>query len=75
MDERLFVDSELATPNANENYSLMILDYCKIPRTRSGIQLFVGITDRKYFRESILKPLLESDRILQTIPDKPTSPK
>lgn len=75
MDERLFVDSELATPNANENYSLMILDYCKIPRTRSGIQLFVGITDRKYFRDNILKPLLASGKILQTIPDKPTSPK
>lgn len=75
LDERLMLDNEQATPQDNENYSLMILDYCKIPRTRGEIQLFVAIADRKCFRESILKPLLESGKILQTIPDKPTSPK
>lgn len=73
IDERLVVD--VATPQANENYGLAILDYCKTPRTRGEIQLFLAISDRKYFRENILKPLLASGKILPTIPDKPTSPK
>ena len=77
IDERLIVDvaTPQATPQANEIYGFTILDYCKTPRTRGEIQLFLAISDRKYFRENILKPLLASGKILPTIPDKPTSPK
>lgn len=76
LDERLMLESgEQATSQANDNYSLIILDYCRIPRTRGEIQLFLAISDRKYFRKNILMPLFMSGEILQTIPDKPTVPK
>ena len=52
-----------------------ILEFCKTPKSREEIQAHIGIMDRKYFRDSILKPLLASGKILQTLPDKPTSPK
>jgi len=76
IDERLIVD--VATPQATPQATIKeerVLEFCKTPRARGEIQLFLAISDRKYFRENILKPLLASGKILQTIPDKPTSPK
>lgn len=72
IDERLIVD--VATPQATTKEEI-ILEFCKTPRSREEIQLYIGIMDRKYFSEKILKSLLASGKILQTIPDKPTSPK
>jgi len=34
----------------------------------------LGLTDRKSFFERYLTPLLDSGRIVMTIPDKPNSP-
>ena len=55
--------------------AISILEFCKVPRTRTEIQEFIGISDREHFRTSILAPLLESGLILMTIPDKPKSSK
>ena len=51
-----------------------LLDYCLVPRSRDEMQLHLGITNRDYFRKSILKPLLDAGRLKMTIPDKPKSP-
>ncbi len=51
-----------------------ILNFCKEPKKREDIQLFTGIKDREYFRSKILKPLIESELLQMTIPDKPNSP-
>ena len=50
-----------------------ILSFCIVPRTREEIQNYIGIKDRSYFREKILKPLLASNKLSMTIPDKPNS--
>ncbi|MDR1136304.1 MAG: AAA family ATPase [Clostridiales Family XIII bacterium] len=50
-----------------------LLNFCSTPRTRDEMQQFIGLTDRGHFRESILKPLLESGKLRMTIPDKPNS--
>ena len=50
-----------------------ILTFCEVPRTRGEIQTFAGIMHREYFRAKILKPLLDSGRLIMTIPDKPNS--
>ena len=57
----------------DENRDTAILDYCKVPRTRGEIQNYVGIKNRSYFRKYILKPLLVSNKLSMTIPDKPNS--
>lgn len=50
-----------------------IIDFCDMPRTRNEIQDFVGITGRKAFVSKYLKPLLESGKLMMTLPDKPNS--
>ena len=50
-----------------------IIDFCTIPRTREEIQIFIGITSRRYFRDKFLKPLINSGKIKMTIPEKPNS--
>ena len=41
----------------------MLLDYCAVPRSREEIQRYIGIANREYFRQSILKPLLDSGKL------------
>ena len=50
-----------------------LLVFCKIPRTRSEMQEFCCIPGRKKFNENFLKPLLDSGKLIMTIPDKPNS--
>ncbi len=69
-----------ATPQATEQATeqatmqAMILEYCKIARTREEIQEYVGLKHREHFRSTILNPLIESGQLALTIPDKPNSP-
>lgn len=50
-----------------------LLDFCKIPRTRTEMQEYCGISGRKRFTQHILKPLLEENKLAMTLPDKPNS--
>ena len=43
----------------------MLLDYCAVPRSREEIQRYIGIANREYFRQSILKPFAISGYQLQ----------
>ena len=52
-----------------------LIDFCSQPRTRFEIQEKAGISSREYFRKNILVPLLQSGKIIMTIPDKPNSSK
>ena len=52
-----------------------LLEYCSFPRTRAEMQDFCGINTREYFRKKILVPMIQSGKLLLTIPDKPSSPK
>ena len=51
----------------------LILEFCSIERTRQELQEYLGVASRRFFANSILKPLLESGKLKMTIPDKPTS--
>jgi len=51
-----------------------VLSYCEKPRTRSEIQSHIGISSRRFLADNILNPLLESERLKMTIPEKPNSP-
>jgi len=51
------------------------LAFCKVGKTAQEIMDYTNLKDRKHFRESILKPLLEKKLLALTVPDKPNSPK
>jgi len=50
-----------------------LIEFCTVPRKRSEMQEFIGLTHREHFREAVLNPLLEKGFIKLTIPDKPKS--
>ena len=65
------------TPQVNPQATQQakILEFCKTPKTREEIQNFLNLKDREYFRSEILKPLINKELLLLTIPNKLTSPK
>ena len=50
-----------------------LLDFCRQPRSREEMQAFCHIPGRKRFTANYLKPLLQSGRLVMTLPDKPNS--
>ncbi len=50
-----------------------ILEYCKIARTKKEIAKFIGFKNLTYMTRKFLKPLLEKNKLLYTIPEKPKS--
>ena len=51
----------------------MLLSFCKIPRTRSEMQLHIGISSRGTFRKTYLEPMIRDNYLVMTIPEKPNS--
>ena len=52
-----------------------LLHFCVTPRSISEMMQYLGLGRRTYFRNTLLKPLMESGKLAPTIPDKPSSPK
>ena len=51
-----------------------ILEFCKEPpRTTKEIMLYLGLRDRRNFYLKYMRPLLDSERLKMTIPDKPNT--
>ena len=50
-----------------------LLDFCVVARSRDELQTYLGISNRGHFRTAYLKPLLDSERLKMTLPDKPSS--
>ena len=50
-------------------------EYLREPRSRAELQKFCKISSRDYFRNNILNPLINAEKIQLTIPEKPTSSK
>jgi len=50
-----------------------ILEFCSIPRTKKEISEHIGYRNLTYMTRKFLKPLLESNKLQYTIPDKPQS--
>ena len=62
-----------ATPQATPQVE-KVLRFCAEPLSREELQQGLKIQDRKYLRESFLRPALVHGLIGLTIPDKPNSP-
>lgn len=50
-----------------------LVEFCVTPRSRQEMMDFLGLNDRKHFTEHYLKPLVETQKLEMTIPDKPKS--
>jgi ATP-dependent DNA helicase RecG len=67
---------EATTEAKIEDLRMQLLrQYCKEPRTSQEIMEHLKLRNKEYFRKEILKPLIESNIVMLTIPDKPRSPK
>lgn len=51
----------------------LLLNYCKIPRSRTEMMRLVGLKDRKNFQRNYLTPMIKKGLVKMTLPDKPTS--
>ncbi len=52
-----------------------VLAFCAVPRSRREIQEYLGMKDRKHFKEAVLDVLLADGYLEMTLPEKPQSPK
>lgn len=50
-----------------------ILDFCSVPRTRSELIEFTGMS-RYYTVSALIQPLIKAGKLKMTMPDKPKSP-
>lgn len=57
----------------NEAVVEKILKFCKTERTKKEISEHIGYKNLTYMTRTFLKPLLESNKLAYTIPEKPQS--
>ena len=50
-----------------------ILDYCIEPRSKKEICDYFGFKSKNHFTRKYLKPLIETQKLFMTVPDKPNS--
>ena len=51
-----------------------LFKFCSTPRSIKEIMEFLEVKHRTYLRKTVLAPLLESGKLVLTIPEKPSSP-
>jgi ATP-dependent DNA helicase RecG len=66
--------TDQVTDQVDEQLNL-ILEFCSNPRSIKEIMEHFGYTNRSYFRNTFLAPLLSKNKLILTIPEKPNSPK
>ena len=64
----------LSIQNENSKNNELVL-FCKIPRTRTEICEFLGLSSVSYAIQTHVMPLVEQGILKMSIPDKPKSPK
>jgi len=61
-----------AHDEAHDKYE-ELLAFCGVPRSKDEIMDHMGFSSKRQFNERYMKPMLESGRLVMTIPDKPKS--
>lgn len=59
--------------NTQDSLQNRILEYCKVPRSKKEITVYMGYKDVKSFAKRYLKPLCEAGELQMTIPNRPSS--
>lgn len=52
-----------------------LVAFCGSPRSKKEMMEHLGLANANHFRKAYLKPLLDSGKLIMTIPDKPNSSK
>ncbi|NOY90985.1 MAG: hypothetical protein GXP55_07200 [Deltaproteobacteria bacterium] len=66
---------QVGTKLALSLYQVQVLELADVPRSSTDLMEPSGRTDRTKYRDQVLRPLLESELLEMTIPDKPRSSK
>ncbi len=64
-----------STTQVEEQEQIKILDFCLEPKSGKEIMNEMGYANRKHFFNYYMRPLLESGKLVMTIPEKPKSNK
>lgn len=67
------VSDQVSDQVAQSNVEDKILQYCKVARTKKEIAKYIGFKNLTYMTRKYLKPLLDEQKLLYTIPEKPQS--
>ena len=59
--------------NHQDTYQDKILEFCKEPKTTRKIMSYLGLKDRRNFYLKYMKPLLTSEKLKMTIPNRPNA--
>lgn len=57
----------------DQDIEYKIIDFCKIPRSKKDICAYLGYKNLTFFSRKYLNPLLETEKLIMTIPAKPKS--
>ena len=52
-----------------EEYRLKVIEYCVTPKSMTEIKQYLGLSSRRYVREKIVKPLIDSKKLEYTNKD------
>lgn len=66
--------TQVTTQDGTEKMTALI-EFCTTPRSKNEMMEHLGLVNTNYFRKAYLKPLIESGKLVMTIPDKPNSSK
>ena len=64
---------EVLTQQRQSTGADSLLEFCNTPRTRQEIAEYLGVKTAFYAIQHYVKPLLESGKLAQTLPEKPKS--
>lgn len=67
------VSDQVSDQVGNDAVAKKILEFCKTARTKKEISEHIGYKNLTYMTRTFLKPLLESNKLAYTIPEKPQS--
>lgn len=66
-------EEQVREQDREQDETTKLIDFCSVPRSRSEMMEFLGLSGRRSFGDHYLKPLLASGKLSMTIPDKPNS--
>jgi len=66
------VTTQVTTQDKDKRLEALI-EFGNIPRSKKEMMEHVALTNTNHFRKAYLKPLLDSGKLVMTIPDKPNS--
>jgi predicted HTH transcriptional regulator len=69
------VTAQVSDQDSDQDISSKILEFCRVARSKKEICEYMGYGNLSYFTRKFLAPLIASDKLRLTVPDKPNSKK